>query len=120
MPTILELEAQIAELQQQVAAQKAAGKKQAIEEIKAKMDEFGITPDDLQSKGKAIMLKSSKEKKPASVKYRMGDNTWSGGKGPKPKWVKELLDKEGNIEDYLVAKPEVMKSEDDSQSSTLF
>ncbi|MBM3422125.1 MAG: H-NS histone family protein [Chlorobi bacterium] len=120
MPTILELEAQIAELQQLVAAQKAAGKKQAIEEIKAKMDEFGITPDDLQSRGKTSLLKAPKEKKTAAVKYRMGDNTWSGGKGPKPKWVKELLDKGGNINDYLVAKAEVMKKEDDSQSGSLF
>lgn len=100
MSTIKELESQIQELQRQVIELKAAGKQQAIEEIKAKMDEFGITTVDLEQKGKTV---AAKEKKEPVIKYRKDDKTWSGGKGPKHKWVKELIADGGNIEDYLVS-----------------
>ena len=36
------------------------------------------------------------------VKYKKGEETWSGGRGPKPKWVKALMDAGENIEKYKV------------------
>ncbi len=106
MPTIVELQAQMAALQQQIEEKQAEGRKQALAEVIAKMDEFGITTADIdaakaKSKGKKLVIAAAKEK---VIKYRMGENTWSGGKGPKPKWVKELLEQGKKLEDYLVDK----------------
>lgn len=37
----------------------------------------------------------------APIRYRKESNTWTG-KGRKPKWVLELIDGGGDIEDYLI------------------
>ena len=60
----------------------------------AKMDEFGLTIDDLKPKRK---------KREAKVKYRdpdNPDNVWSGLGKPK-KWLQEKLDQGRSMEEFL-------------------
>jgi DNA-binding protein H-NS len=101
MKTIAELQADIAALQKQIDARKAAAKKGVIKEIKAKMAEYEITVDDLQ--GSALTNQPKALKAPSVIKYRKSESeTWGGGKGPKPKWVKQILDAGGDIEQYRI------------------
>ena len=70
-----------------------------IADIKAKMKEYGITTVDLggaQSKMKASGVKSA-------AKYR-GPNgeLWAGGAGRKPEWVREVIAKGGDVEQYRI------------------
>jgi DNA-binding protein H-NS len=99
MSTITELQEQLVAIQRQIDEQRALGKKQAIGEIKAKMAEFDITVDELESKGSS---RGFREKKPSVIKYRKSDaETWVG-RGPKPVWVKDVEAAGGKISDYLV------------------
>lgn len=47
------------------------------------------------------ILSSAKERKPVSVKYRNGENTWSG-RGKRPNWVKEILANGESLETYEI------------------
>ncbi|MCF8382077.1 MAG: H-NS histone family protein [Chlorobium sp.] len=99
MQTIAELQAQMAAIQKQIEEQRAAGKREAISAIKAKMAEFDITVEDLQSRG---FSRGFKEKKPSVIKYRKSDSETWVGRGPKPAWVKDVEAAGGKISDYLV------------------
>lgn len=69
----------------------------AIVEIKAKMDMYGLTLQDLK------LPDSKSHKSTAPIKYR-GPNRqgWSGGRGRKPDWVLQALKEGKNIEDVRV------------------
>ncbi|MEI6848099.1 MAG: H-NS histone family protein [Chlorobiaceae bacterium] len=99
MPTIAELNAQIAELQRQVAEQKAEGRKEAVKQIKSLMIEFDLTVDDLQVRN--ILSKTAKVKVPSVIKYRKGDLAWVG-RGPKPEWFKADEANGVDMSQYLV------------------
>lgn len=73
-----------------------------IADIKAKMKEYGITVADLGSTS-ATPRKSGAAKTKGAPKYR-GPNgeTWSGGPGRKPDWVRNVLAAGQNIEDYAI------------------
>lgn len=62
-----------------------------IEEILTKIAEYGLTASDLKLSAKAVSSKKSVAVK-AAAKYRgPAGETWSGGRGRKPKWVSEAL-----------------------------
>lgn len=102
--TYSELMAQAEALMRQaeeVRRQEIAG---AINEIKEKIRQYQITPEDLGFKlggkpGKALKAASGKQ-----IRYR-GPNgeTWTGGPGRKPQWVKDVLSQGGDIESYRIA-----------------
>lgn len=75
-----------------------------ITEIKNKMKEYGITVADLGG-GPAPrkVAGKSKSKSTAPAKYR-GPNgeTWAGGLGRKPEWVRAILAAGKNLEDYRI------------------
>ncbi|MDB5825046.1 MAG: histone [Herminiimonas sp.] len=86
MATYAELQAQIKALQQkaeQVHKDEMSG---AIADIKAKMQEYGITLADLNGAGATKLRKT--ESKPVAPKYRddATGTTWSG-RGKQPKWL---------------------------------
>lgn len=101
MPTYAELKAQAEALlkqAEQVRQQERAG---VIAEIRAKMAEYGIKPEDLASGARKGRASRSK----AEPKYR-GPNgeLWSGGPGRKPAWVRDILAAGGDIEQYRIAR----------------
>ena len=94
------------EVEAQLAAIRAANRDAKLIEIKKQIADYAFTAVDVfgvipgQSKSK----KSPKVKTELSVKYRdENGNTWHGGKGPNPKWVKAIKDAGGDIEKYRVA-----------------
>lgn len=85
---IQELDQQIATLQRQKQELLDKQKLEKLREVKAIIAQFGFTSTDLG-------LQSSK-KKPVKLpaKYLNPDNpneSWHGGRGAKPKWVKAYL-----------------------------
>jgi DNA-binding protein H-NS len=84
MATYKEIQTQIAALQAQAEESRAAELDKAIREIKALMQDFGITIDDLQE-NKTRIKKGSKSKSKV-VQFRDGENTWSG-RGRMPGWM---------------------------------
>ncbi|MBK4733700.1 H-NS histone family protein [Noviherbaspirillum pedocola] len=98
MTTLAELNKKIAEMQAQANKMREEGKANAIEEIKQKMEEFAITPQDLGfgHQAKAKKTKATSIPKDRIVAYKKSETeTWSGGRGPKPQWVKDVISKEG-------------------------
>lgn len=93
--TYEEIQAEIAQLQQQAADIRAKELNTVIQEIKAKMAAYGITADDLkESKG---------ARKPAAVQFRnpaTGD-AWTG-RGRTPRWLAEAESKGQNRETFRV------------------
>ena len=94
------------EVEAQLAAIRAANRDAKLIEIKKQIADYGFSAADVfgavpvQSKSK----KAPKVKTELAVKYRdENGNTWHGGKGPNPKWVKAIKDAGGDIEKYRVA-----------------
>lgn len=96
------LNAQIQELQQQADALKKQAdelrsleRAGVIEELKAKISEYGLTAGDLRLGASTKAAKrafSSKSATKAAPKYRSANGEeWSGGRGRKPHWVTEAL-----------------------------
>ncbi len=71
-----------------------------IADIKAKMKEYGITTADL---GGAQPKKKAGGGGKSEAKYR-GPNgeLWAGGAGRKPEWVRDVIAKGGDVEQYRI------------------
>lgn len=103
MQSVAEIRKKIEELQAQANDMLRRERDTVIASIKQKMAEFELTVADLglrSSGGKPAKSKSTASK--GTVKYRRGTDQWSGGRGPKPKWVKDVLAKGEDIEKYRV------------------
>jgi DNA-binding protein H-NS len=103
MATLQDLIAQKAELEKQIEELHTTSRRDAIAQIKALMEEHGLSGADLETGRKKPAAKSSASGTKVAAKYRneaTGD-TWSG-RGLKPKWLKAELDAGRNIEDFAV------------------
>lgn len=92
MTSLIDIQSQIAKLQQQAEEIKAQEFQNAVQDIKAKMAAYGITVADLEAgKSRARKSAGAKSGNPAPVKYR-GPNgeTWSG-RGLMPRWLSALV-----------------------------
>lgn len=107
MATLAQLEGQIQKLQRRADALREKKSGEVIAKIRAMMDEFGITTDDLAKAGSGTGKKrgrpagagnaSGAKKKTASrlpPKYRdpVSGATWSGHARP-PSWIKDAPDR---------------------------
>jgi DNA-binding protein H-NS len=83
MASLKEIQAQIEQLQQQAAAQRENELSGAVQQIRDLMQEYGITIDDLQPRGKKGAAKKS-----GTVQFRNAEtgDTWSG-RGRMPNWL---------------------------------
>lgn len=104
----------IAEKEAKIAEEKAQVKQQAINEINALVALLGIKSSEINwgSSKKAAAIKpiegNSNRKVRGSVppKYRSASGeTWTG-RGKKPHWVQTLEQEGGNLDDYLIEKPQ--------------
>lgn len=85
MTTYKELQDQIVDLKRKAEQARVNELENAIQQIKALMQENGITVNDLIDSGKK---KGTKVKKSSSVKFQDANgNTWSG-RGRLPAWLK--------------------------------
>lgn len=105
-PTFDELQAQIKKLTEQAQAVRKTEIDAVLTDMKAKIEKYDLTADQLgfsSTPKKTAVKKISSSTKEAVVMYKNGDLTWSGAaRGRKPKWVKEILDAGGDIEQYRV------------------
>ena len=106
MSTYLELKAQAEALLAQAEAARKQELASVIQDIRAKIKEFGLSAADLgltPSGTPNVAKKSAKSTSSAPAKYR-GPNgeLWAGGLGRKPQWVRDVVAKGENLEDYLI------------------
>lgn len=112
MSALAEINAQIKEHDAKIAALRAQAesirngeKVKVIEEMRAKIAEYGISAIDLRLKvGRGGVVKASVPSQPSAAKYRSETGeTWSGGRGRKPRWVVEALAAGKSLEDFAVS-----------------
>lgn len=85
------------QIDDEVTSRAQIKKNALVREIREKALEAGLSPDDII---KAFGGRGNKGK-PVAVKYRDGDNTWTG-RGRKPKWVVEKLESGVSLESLAV------------------
>lgn len=119
MSNLIDIQNQIEKLQKQAAEVKAREFDKTVQEIRAKMQVFGITAKDLQlSKGRAVKGKTKaktktgafskratgdkKSGRPVAAKY-LGPNgeTWSG-RGLMPRWMSTLVAQGRKKEEFTI------------------
>lgn len=104
MPTLAEIRLQLAELQKQEAELLAKERDPIIVTMKEQIATYSITSAELGftlSMGQKIAKATTK--KEGVIMYRDGENTWSGGRGRKPKWVNEKIAAGEDLEKYKVS-----------------
>lgn len=119
MTNLIDIQGQIEKLQKQAAEIKSKEFAATVRDIQAKMQAFGITMKDLQTRrgtkaaakaGRPAKVKAAKAPKtgrkagqPVAAKYR-GPNgeTWSG-RGLTPKWLATLVAQGQSKESFAVA-----------------
>lgn len=105
MPTLSEIRAQIDALQKQEQAIITQEKNMVIATIKQQIRDFNITAAELGLDASRSPA-GRKASRPAAgdrvVRYRRGDDTWTGGRGRKPQWVQEIIQAGEDIEKYRV------------------
>ena len=94
---LTELNAQIALLQKEAEELVKSERNAVIREIKDKLGAYHITVEELQRKVKPASTKTT-----AVIKYRKDEHNYWVGRGPKPKWVKEIEEQGENVELYRV------------------
>ncbi|MEX8520642.1 MAG: H-NS family nucleoid-associated regulatory protein [Leptothrix sp. (in: b-proteobacteria)] len=105
MSTLAEIRAQIAALQEQADEILTNERANVIGQIKQQIVDFGISATEL---GFTVLPPTSSRGMPSPsaekiIKYRRDNDTWSGGRGPKPKWVQEVIASGEDIEQYRVS-----------------
>ena len=107
MPSLEEINAQIAELTRQADEIKAQEKSNVIAELRQKIELYSITARDLrldipsQTSREPRRAGEGKEKPAPKYRNEKGE-TWSGGRGRKPQWVQDILNNDGDIEEYRI------------------
>jgi DNA-binding protein H-NS len=109
MPTYLELQKQIAALQREAEALKSEERRGVIERMKEAIGVYDITADELgltaRGRKRPIARKISTKKGAAkssgsAAPYAdIQGNTW-GGRGPRPKWLKDALANGAQLEQF--------------------
>ena len=103
MATYIELKQQAQALLDEAEIVRKQEITEVVQSIKAQMKEYGLTVTDLGLLASTGQRKVAKSKSTAPAKYR-GPNgeLWAGGLGRKTEWVRAVLAKGKNIEDFLI------------------
>lgn len=108
---LAQIEAQIKKLQDEAAALRAKEVAGVVGRIREAIEHYQLTPEQLFGSSRKKRT-SSGEPAPAprktraksgkvKIKYRDGDNTWTG-RGNKPRWLATRLGEGRKIEEFLV------------------
>ena len=95
-PELLQLRAII---DREYEAKAEAAKANLIAETQRKFEQLGLSFDEVMAIQKK---KQRKDKLPAVAKYRSPDGKAWSGRGPIPKWVREIEEAGGNREDFRI------------------
>ena len=112
----MDIQSQIEKLQKQAADIKAREFDKTLQDIKAKMQAFGITAKDLQTykpnaKGKKEAASKKRgsagaekaTKTPVAAKFRgPGGETWTG-RGLTPKWLTALIEQGRSKQEFAIS-----------------
>ena len=108
MTTLIELIAQRSELEEKIKVLTQTQRIEAISQVRALMEENGLSLADLGSKartgekGKAKIPQTPKTAQKVAAKYRdEAGNTWSG-RGLQPRWLKAAIQGGKKIEDFAI------------------
>ena len=104
MATLQELIAQKEELDRQIEQTKTRERSQAIEKVRALMDEYGLSAADLATRGSPKGAKKAKGGGgKVAAKYRNASTgeSWSG-RGLQPRWLKAAIAGGRRIGDFAV------------------
>ena len=104
MATYLELKEQAEKLLQEAEELRLKEIDEVIADIKEKIRTYGLSAQDLGlAGGGPRRRKPAGERAASPAKYR-GPNgeTWSGGRGRKPQWVVDALQKGKDLEDFRI------------------
>jgi DNA-binding protein H-NS len=110
MATYIELQRQIEALQKEADALKSKEREGVIERMKEAIEAYGITASDLGLSARrgrpassfprgATRRKASKSAGGAAAYADSAGNTW-GGRGPRPKWLRDALANGAKLEDF--------------------
>ena len=101
--TIESIDKQVAELLAKKQSIINKEKENKLAEVKKVIQQFGFTIADLGL---------SKKKSKLIIRYINPQNveeTWHGGRGAKPQWVREFLEAGGKLESIEIDKPYISK-----------
>lgn len=96
---------QIAQLRKQAEDLRNHERAGVIEEIRKKIAEYGLTATDLKlsSRGSSTKRNPAGAAPKAAAKYRSPTGeTWSGGRGRKPRWVTEAVAAGKSLSDFEI------------------
>ncbi len=95
-----QLDQQIAELQSRRQAILDTQRAQVLEDTRNNIRRFGFTSQELGFSVKAkaaAVVREARYANPANL-----SQTWPGGKGKRPGWVREHLERGGQLDDLLI------------------
>lgn len=96
-------EEHIAQLRKQAEELRNRERAGVIEEVRQKIAEFGLTAADLKLSTRTPGKRSVSAAPAKVAKYRgPAGETWSGGRGRKPRWVTEALAAGKSLSDYEI------------------
>lgn len=102
MATYQEIVQKISELQKQAEEIKAREQATVIADIREKIEQYGLTAEDLGFGGKAAAGKKTTAARKVPVRYRdSAGNTWTG-RGKRPGWLTQALASGKAMEDFLI------------------
>ncbi len=108
MPTLADInsqikknEEQIAQLRKQAEALRNEERVGVIEDVRRKIAEYGISATELKLTGRGAGKRSAPAKSVPRYRGPAGE-TWSGGRGRKPRWVTEALAAGKSLTDYEI------------------
>lgn len=94
-------EEQIAQLRKQAEELRNHERAGVIEELRRKIAEYGISASELKLSARAGGRRNSPAVR--APKYRgPGGESWSGGRGRKPRWVTEALAAGKSLSDFEI------------------
>lgn len=104
MSEYIETQRQIEALQAKLNGLREAELAPTIAEVKARIEAFGIKPDDLFSPAQLGRVRTPAAKRTRlPPKYAFEGHTW-GGRGPVPKWYTDAI-ASGKTADEMLVKP---------------
>lgn len=98
-PSLSDLLAQKAALEQQILEAQREERSQAIAKVRALMAEYGLTLADLGTRATAAPRKASTSRVAPKYRHPETGETWSG-RGLQPKWLKSALAAGARIDDF--------------------